>query len=115
MYDEEFLESIIKNPRYGSLYSDGRELSYPIFKVSNKERFYLREYYGVVRLVSTNPFFNGIRIYSSGDINTLKSWALNKGYKVDWESFNLAYRIMSQCETNGYPLVRSGSGKIDLV
>lgn len=48
-----------------------------------------------------------VRVLTSDDLNTLKSCAINCGYKVDWDNFTIAYKIMGNCEKAGYPLVQN--------
>lgn len=111
MYDEEYLYYQETKGTYGSLYSNGSWFVYPLF-YSKEFAFKLFEFYGVVwlekykRKSSLNTSFR-VRVLTSDDLNTLKSCAINCGYKVDWDNFTTAYKIMSNCEKAGYPLVQN--------
>lgn len=111
MYDEEYLHHQETKNTSCSLYSNGGWFASPLFYNKHYE-FRLFESYGVVwlkkykRKSSINTSFR-VRVLTSEDLNILKSCAINCGYKVDWDNFTTTYRIMSNCETVGYPLVQN--------
>ena len=111
MYDEEYLHYQETKGTSSSLYSNGSWFVYPLF-YSKEFEFRLFEFYGVVWLkkYNRNSMLNTsvrIRVLTSDNLNTLKSCAINCGYKVDWDNFTTAYKIMSNCERVGYPLVHN--------
>lgn len=103
MYDEETLDHNV----YGSLYSNGSYFKYPLFYNRNYE-YSLFEYIGRIylyKIKKRNSYQQkAIRVLSTNDLNTLKSCALNSGYKVDWDNFSLAHEILRRQESSGYPL-----------
>lgn len=109
MWDVETLEYQEKHGVFGSLYSSGNYIGGVIFHKKGVE-CRLDEFYGVVSLKVTKRshpcFIKRYRVISSDDLNTLKSCAINNGYKVDWFEFMLAYKLLSNCESAGYPLVQ---------
>lgn len=111
MYDEEYLHHQETKGSYCSLYSNGSWFTSPLFY--NKHYvFGLFEFCGVVwlkkcKMKSSLSTSFRVRVLTSEDLNILKSCAINCGYKVDWDNFTTAYRIMSNCETAGYPLVQN--------
>lgn len=111
MYDEDYLHYQETEGVYGIPYSNGTWVGGVLF-YNKHSNFRLYEFYGVVWLYKYNKKTGlakseMVRVLSSNDLNTLKSCAINCGYKVDWNNFTVAYKIMSNCESAGYPLVQN--------
>lgn len=90
------------------IYSSGNRFE----EFATKKNMFLvmQEYYGVVSVSVTN--FKDLskcktyQIFSSYDLEVLKSCLLNNGWNIDWYTFNIIVKLFYEFESNGFPLCR---------
>lgn len=95
-----------------SMYSSGSR--FEEFVTKKNMLLIMQEYYGVVFVSVTN--FKDLskcktyQIFSSYDLEVLKSCLLNNGWKIDWYAFNVIVKLFYEFESNGFPLHRIEHG-----
>ena len=105
MYCEEALGTF----NCGGFYSSGTRFL-PVFSMDNYH-FNIFEAYGIIsiRKVSNKGVYlnnQDFRLLSSWDLQVFKSVVLNNNGEVDWENYNIVYKLLSEVEMKGFPLVQ---------